>query len=63
MADGKRLKCPFCESYDVDRMFLGSLNLDSCVCSECGARWDERTETGDYAGRGSSATVFSPREP
>ena len=58
-----RLGCPFCRTYDVDRLFLATLNLDACVCLACGARWDEKADTGEYAGRGSSATVVSPRRP
>lgn len=58
-----RLKCPFCLSYDVDRLYLASLALDSCACGACGARWDEKVETGEFMGRGSSATVLSPRRP
>lgn len=59
--DSHRLQCPFCEGYDVDRLYLASVQLDSCACASCGARWDERINTGAFAGRGSSATVLSPR--
>jgi hypothetical protein len=58
-----RLQCPFCEGYDVDRLYLASLSLDSCACTSCGARWDEKVGTGEFVGRGSSATVLSPRLP
>ena len=57
----KRLQCPYCEGYEVDRVYLASLQLDACACVDCGARWDERTSTGEFVGRGSSATVFTPR--
>ncbi|HUF32378.1 MAG TPA: hypothetical protein VMN58_04120 [Acidimicrobiales bacterium] len=59
--DDGHLRCPFCESYEVDRLYLGSLDLDACVCQACGARWDEHRGSGDYAGRGSSSSVLSPR--
>ena len=46
-----RLQCPFCDDYDVDRMYLGSYGMDSCVCLSCGARWDEDPVTGAFHGR------------
>ena len=55
------LTCPFCSSYDVDRLFLASLNLDSCECAACGARWDEERGSGEYRGRGQPASVLMPR--
>ena len=27
------LRCPFCEAYEVDRLYLASVDLDSCVCA------------------------------
>ena len=56
-----RLQCPFCAGYDVDRLYLAGLDLDACACTSCGARWDEKVETGEFVGRGSKATVVSPR--
>lgn len=53
--------CPFCDSYDVDRLYLGSLDVDSCACAACGARWDEKHDTGDFVGRGVKDTVFTRR--
>jgi hypothetical protein len=44
-------------------MYLASVQLDACACASCGARWDERVETGEFVGRGSTATVLSPRLP
>ena len=38
------LQCPFCNGYEVDRLYLATLDMDSCVCGECGARWEERFE-------------------
>ena len=55
------LQCPFCSGYEVDRLYLASLDVDSCACSACGARWDEKHDTGDFVGRGSKATIFTRR--
>ena len=59
-ADG-HLACPFCESYEVDRLYLASLDLDTCECQGCGARWDEDRSSGAYRGRASQASVITPR--
>lgn len=53
------LQCPFCDDYAVERLFVASLNMDACACSICGARWDERRDTGAYEGRGSASSVIS----
>jgi len=50
-----RLRCPYCDSYEVDRLYLASLRVDSCVCTSCGARWDEDAATGEFRGRQSQA--------
>jgi len=60
-AGPSHLACPFCNSYDVDRLFLASLNLDSCECASCGARWDEDKGSGEYLGRAQPASVLIPR--
>jgi hypothetical protein len=52
------LQCPFCEAYEVERLYLASLRIDSCACSSCGARWDEDAVSGDYLGRAAKETVF-----
>ena len=57
------LRCPFCEAYEVDRLYLASVQLDSCVCAGCGARWDEEHDTGDYRGRASEESIITPRDP
>ncbi|MEZ5137924.1 MAG: hypothetical protein R2702_02190 [Acidimicrobiales bacterium] len=54
--------CPYCESTDVARLYLGSVRLDSCECSTCGARWDEDPATGAFRGRASRASVVVPRD-
>ncbi|WP_421120119.1 hypothetical protein ACE2AJ_01870 [Aquihabitans daechungensis] len=54
--------CPYCRSADVARMFLGSVHLDSCQCTECGARWDEDPHTGAFRGRATRASVVVPRD-
>lgn len=53
--DARRMQCPFCEAYDIDRLYLASVRVDSCICASCGARWDEDTSTGEYRGRQSHA--------
>jgi len=55
------MSCPFCTSYDVTRLYLGSLQIDSCECCSCGARWDEDTATGQYLGRAERSSVLAPR--
>jgi hypothetical protein len=52
------LQCPFCETYEVERLYLASLRVDSCACASCGARWDEDPVTGEYRGRPSRQSVF-----
>jgi hypothetical protein len=56
------LRCPFCDDYEVERLYLGSVRLDSCECRSCGARWDEEVGSGMYRGRASRSSVLSPRE-
>ena len=53
--------CPFCSSFDVVRLFVGSVNVDSCECVACGARWDEDSGSGRYKGRGERSSVLMPR--
>jgi hypothetical protein len=63
MSEGRRpLECPYCGAYEVDRLYLGTLHLDTCTCMACGARWDQDSETGRYRGRGSVESVVAPRE-
>ncbi|MEO6988452.1 MAG: hypothetical protein ABI239_07380 [Aquihabitans sp.] len=59
--ESAHLRCPYCQSYDVTRLFLGALRLDSCDCRACGARWDEDPATGEFRGRASRASVVVPR--
>ena len=62
MSDNQgHLQCPFCEAYEVERLYLASLHLDSCTCLSCGARWDEDTQTGRYRGRVVLHSVIAPR--
>ena len=56
------MQCPFCGAYEVDRLFIGSLRLDSCTCQGCGSRWDEDAGTGRYRGRGDAESVMTPRD-
>ena len=59
---GGHLQCPFCGGYDVDRLYLAMLQLDSCACHTCDARWDERCDTGAFAGRGSRHSVLARQQ-
>jgi hypothetical protein len=56
------LQCPYCNSYEVRRMYLASLRLDACECGGCGARWDEDASSGAYRGLASRESVATPRE-
>jgi hypothetical protein len=56
-----RLSCHFCASYDVERLYLASVHLDSCACRGCGARWDEDPATGEYCGRSGKESGVTPR--
>lgn len=55
------MQCPFCHSYDVARMFVASINLDSCECATCSGRWDEECGSGVYRGRAHRQSVLMPR--
>ena len=59
--DNGHLTCPFCNSYDVARLYVGSTNVDSCECLSCSARWDEDKGSGEYKGRAHRASVLLPR--
>jgi transcription elongation factor Elf1 len=60
--DAEHFTCPYCEAFEVDRLYLASLKLDSCVCLACGARWDEDTASGEFRGRASRFSVVAPPE-
>jgi transcription elongation factor Elf1 len=60
--DDSHFSCPFCNSYDVNRLFIATSDVDSCECSSCGARWDEEHSTGKYLGRAGRASVLAPRQ-
>ena len=59
---GRRTTCPYCAAADVARLYLASVQLDSCECPACGARWDEDPGTGSFRGRASRASVVVPRD-
>jgi hypothetical protein len=61
-ADAGHFQCPYCDSFEVDRLYLASLRLDSCVCLTCSARWDEDPASGEFRGRASRSSVMAPRE-
>ena len=56
-----RMQCPFCHSYDVARLFVASLGLDSCECAACNSRWDEERRTGRFRGRSDQASILIHR--
>lgn len=58
---GRRFQCPFCNSYDVARLYVASTSIDSCECATCAARWDEEPSSGRYRGRANRASVMTPR--
>ena len=60
-ADEGHLRCPFCESYEVGRMYLASADLDTCECRSCGVRWDEDHTSGAYLGRATTSSVLTSR--
>jgi hypothetical protein len=35
------LCCPFCDAYEVDRLFVATHRVDACECRVCGAGWEE----------------------
>jgi len=40
-AERRHMSCPYCEAYEVDRLFLATHRLDACQCRACGAGWEE----------------------
>ena len=60
--DAAHFCCPFCNSHEVDRLYLASMRLDSCACLSCGARWDEDADTGTFRGRASRSSILAPRD-
>jgi hypothetical protein len=61
-ADGAHFSCPFCNSHDIDRLYLASLRIDSCACLSCGARWDEDAASGAFRGRSARSSILAPRD-
>src|SRR3546814_12984492 len=52
------LRCPFCEAYEVERLYLATLRLDSCPTHSYWARWAEDPARATSRGRPSrSATT------
>ena len=60
--ESEHFTCPYCGSFEVDRLYLASLGLDSCACLSCGARWDEDATSGEFRGRASQSSVLAPRD-
>ena len=61
--DNEHFACPFCNSYDVNRLYIAGADVDSCECSGCGARWDQERSTGKYLGRSDRSSVIARRNP
>ena len=57
------LQCPFCGCYVVSRLFVGAVNLDSCECADCGARWDEQKGSGNFCGRSAPSSYLVRLRP
>lgn len=57
-----RFRCPYCQAYDVARLYVATAKIDSCECCVCGARWDEDNRTGRYRGRSDRWSVLLPRD-
>ncbi|MFN0089101.1 MAG: hypothetical protein ACKVWR_02365 [Acidimicrobiales bacterium] len=55
-------RCPYCDCYEVVRLYLASVRLDSCECAACGARWDEEPGTGAFMGRASRGSILARPE-
>jgi hypothetical protein len=56
-AESGHLQCPYCQDYEIERLYLASFQLDSCQCSSCGARWDQDARSGAYRGRASRTWI------
>lgn len=56
------LRCPFCQAYEVERLFLASTRVDACRCRSCGAVWDEDPDTGEFLGRAARESFLAPRD-
>jgi len=55
------LRCPFCWSYHVVRLYVVPLDMDTCDCRGCDARWDENRGSGVYRGQGRPSSVIAQR--
>jgi hypothetical protein len=60
--EAEHFQCPYCSSFEVDRLYLASMRMDSCACLGCGARWDEDAGSGEFRGRASRSSVMTPRD-
>ena len=61
--DSGHFACPFCNSYDVNRLYIAGADVDSCDCSSCGARWDQERSSGKYLGRSDRQSILARRPP
>lgn len=56
------LGCPYCCSYEVDRLFVATVHIDTCRCRACGAQWDEDVESGEFRGRSHEQSALVRQE-
>jgi hypothetical protein len=59
---GGHLGCPYCCTYEVDRLFVATVHLDACRCRACGASWDEEPESGTFRGRSTAQSALVRQE-
>ena len=61
---GGRFQCPYCNSFDVSRLFIASVRADSCQCLSCGARWDQEAGSGEFRDSdGGDSVMLRPTGP
>jgi hypothetical protein len=58
MSEPQHLGCPYCCCYEVDRLYLASARVDSCLCRGCG---DEELGSGEFRGRSERQSAVLPR--
>lgn len=56
------LQCPFCHAYDVSRLFVATLAVDSCRCMTCGSTWEEHWGSGRYHRPSEQTSILVPED-
>ncbi len=46
----------------MTRLYVGTVQMDSCACPSCGARWDEDVSSGAFRDQASRASVVLRRQ-